>query len=72
MTFSLFKGAHLNPAVTLGFASVQRLPLWKVPIYITSQMLSSIMSSALVYALYHGKNICTNKIITKTGDIMLF
>ncbi|XP_046860418.1 aquaporin-3-like isoform X2 [Xenia sp. Carnegie-2017] len=46
-------GAHLNPAVTLGFASVQRLPLWKVPIYITSQMLSSIMSSALVYALYH-------------------
>ena len=47
-------GAHINPAVTLAFASVQRFPLWKVPIYIISQMLGGIISAAFVYAIYHG------------------
>ncbi|XP_028408484.1 aquaporin-3-like isoform X2 [Dendronephthya gigantea] len=45
-------GAHINPAVTLAFASVQRFPLWKVPIYIISQMLGGIISAAFVYAIY--------------------
>ena len=48
-------GAHINPAVTLAFASVGRLPLWKVPIYILSQMLAGIIASAVVYGLYYGK-----------------
>lgn len=46
-------GAHINPAVTLGFAAVRRLPLWKVPIYILSQMLAGIVASAIVYGLYY-------------------
>ncbi|WP_395239495.1 aquaporin, partial [Salmonella sp. s54412] len=46
-------GAHINPAVTLGLASVQRFPLWKVPIYILSQMFAGVISAAVVYGLYH-------------------
>ena len=54
LTDILILGAHINPAVTLAFASVQRFPLWKVPIYIISQMLGGIISAAFVYAIYFG------------------
>lgn len=53
--FEHTSGAHVNPAVTLGFASIQRFPWKKVPIYIASQMLGSIIAAAVVFALYHGK-----------------
>ncbi|XP_046840101.1 aquaporin-3-like isoform X2 [Xenia sp. Carnegie-2017] len=58
LTMALFwaadvSGAHVNPAVTLGFASIQRFPWKKVPIYIASQMLGSIIAAAVVFALYH-------------------
>ncbi|MEN2768587.1 MIP/aquaporin family protein [Ornithinibacillus xuwenensis] len=45
-------GAHINPAVTIGFASVGEFPWDKVPLYITAQMLGAIIGGAIVYLAY--------------------
>lgn len=46
-------GAHMNPAVTLAFAVVRRIPWRKVPVYWTAQMLGAFVASACVYAVYY-------------------
>ena len=45
----------MNPAVTLAFAVVRRLPWRKVPVYWTAQMLGAFVASACVYAVYYGE-----------------
>ena len=45
----------MNPAVTLAFAVVRRLPLKKVPIYWLAQMLGAFVASACVYGVYYGE-----------------
>jgi aquaporin NIP len=45
-------GAHLNPAVTLGFALAGRLPSRKVPYYIISQIAGALLASALLRAMF--------------------
>ena len=45
----------MNPAVTLAFAVVRRLPWVKVPVYWAAQMLGAFVASACVYGVYHGK-----------------
>ncbi|MBB6453589.1 glycerol uptake facilitator protein [Salirhabdus euzebyi] len=45
-------GAHLNPAVTLGFASVGEFPWDKVPLYITAQMIGAFIGAVIVYFQY--------------------
>lgn len=45
-------GAHLNPAVTLGFFAARRLPFGKVVPYIGSQLLGAISASGLLHALF--------------------
>lgn len=52
--FGFFAGAHMNPAVTLAFAVVRRIPWRKVPVYWTAQMLGAFVASACVYAVYYG------------------
>ena len=52
---SCFAGAHMNPAVTLAFAVVRRLPLKKVPVYWLAQMLGAFVASACVYGVYYGE-----------------
>lgn len=47
-----FTGAHLNPAVTLGFASVGELPWVKVPIYISAQIIGAFIGAVIVYLNY--------------------
>ncbi|RDW15696.1 MIP/aquaporin family protein [Oceanobacillus chungangensis] len=47
-----FTGAHLNPAVTLGFASVGELPWVKVPIYITGQIIGAFVGGVIVFLNY--------------------
>ncbi|MCM3609971.1 aquaporin family protein [Planococcus sp. MERTA32b] len=47
-----FSGAHLNPAVTLGFASVGELPWAKVPVYIAAQIIGAIIGAAIVFFNY--------------------
>ena len=45
----------MNPAVTLAFAVVRRIPCRKVPVYWTAQMLGAFVASACVYAVYYGE-----------------
>jgi glycerol uptake facilitator protein len=48
-------GAHLNPAVTLAFASTGRFPWSKCLHYILAQLLGAFCGAALVYAVYRSK-----------------
>jgi aquaporin Z len=48
-------GAHLNPAVTLGFYSSGRMSLKEVPRYIISQCVGAILASALLRLLFIGE-----------------
>ena len=41
-------GAHLNPAVTLGFAATHRFPWSKVGPYILAQVLGGFVAAALI------------------------
>ncbi|WP_432056628.1 MIP/aquaporin family protein [Streptomyces sp. bgisy022] len=45
-------GAHLNPAVTLGFAVRRDFPWNKVPAYWLAQIVGAFVAAALVYASY--------------------
>ncbi|HAM80323.1 MIP/aquaporin family protein [Ornithinibacillus bavariensis] len=42
-------GAHLNPAVTLAFASIGDFPWSKVPMFISGQMIGAFIGAAVVY-----------------------
>ncbi|XP_065290422.1 aquaporin-9-like isoform X2 [Dermacentor albipictus] len=44
--------AHLNPAVTLGLASVRKFPIAKVPLYFAAQYLGAFVGAALVFVTY--------------------
>ncbi|KAG0605485.1 hypothetical protein M758_9G063300 [Ceratodon purpureus] len=44
-------GAHLNPAVTLAFASKRAFPLQLVPIYILAQFVGSLVAVGVLQAL---------------------
>ncbi|WP_349409834.1 MIP/aquaporin family protein [Pseudalkalibacillus sp. SCS-8] len=45
-------GAHINPAVTLGLASIGEFPWDKVPMYITAQMIGAFIGAIIVYFHY--------------------
>ena len=45
-------GAHINPAITIGFASVGLLPVADVPGYIIAQMLGAFVGAVLVWLAY--------------------
>jgi aquaporin Z len=45
-------GAHLNPAVTIGFLLARRFPGRRVPAYIGSQCLGAIAASCLLHLLF--------------------
>ncbi|MFZ0370798.1 MAG: MIP/aquaporin family protein [Halobacillus sp.] len=47
-----FTGAHINPAVTLGFAAVGEFPWSKVPVYITAQMIGAFIGAVIVFLNY--------------------
>ena len=74
-----FSGAHINPAVTIGLASIGALPWGDVPIYILGQFLGAFIGAVLVYLAYlphwaetedPGLKLavyCTGPAIRKTG-----
>jgi glycerol uptake facilitator protein len=74
-----FSGAHINPAVTIGLASIGALPWSDVPIYIAGQFLGAFIGAVLVYLAYlpHWSETedpglklavyCTGPAIRKTG-----
>lgn len=45
-------GAHINPAVTLGFWAAGRFPLNRVAPYIISQMCGALLASFTLFALF--------------------
>lgn len=47
-----FSGAHLNPAVTLGFASIGEFPWADVPLYIAAQLIGAMIGAAIVFFNY--------------------
>lgn len=47
-----FSGAHLNPAVTLGFAFVGEFPWSQVPLYIAAQIIGAIIGAVIVFFNY--------------------
>ncbi|XP_064472817.1 aquaporin-9-like [Ornithodoros turicata] len=44
--------AHINPAVTLAFASVKEFPVRKVPLFWLAQYLGAFVGAVLVYVIY--------------------
>lgn len=48
-----YSGAHLNPAVTLGLASIGLFPWTQVPTYIAGQMIGAFIGATLVWLHYH-------------------
>ena len=51
-TFGDVSGAHLNPAVTIGFAAARRLPWREVPPYVIAQIAGAFAASGLLKALF--------------------
>ncbi|RLL46632.1 aquaporin family protein [Oceanobacillus piezotolerans] len=47
-----FSGAHINPAVTIGFASVGEFPWEKVPLYIAGQFIGAFLGAVIVFLNY--------------------
>jgi glycerol uptake facilitator protein len=51
-TVGSVSGAHINPAVTIGLASIGEFSWSQVPGYIVAQMLGAMTGAALVYLTY--------------------
>ncbi|RNL86205.1 MIP/aquaporin family protein [Halostreptopolyspora alba] len=47
-----YSGAHINPAVTLGMASIGEFSWTMVPGYLAAQMLGAFLGAVLVYLAY--------------------
>ena len=47
-------GAHINPAVTIGFISAGRFPRHRIAVQIASQFLGAILGAALIAAIAAG------------------
>jgi glycerol uptake facilitator protein len=47
-----FSGAHLNPAVTLGFAAIGNTEWGDVPEYLAGEFVGAFLGATLVYAAY--------------------
>jgi glycerol uptake facilitator protein len=45
-------GAHINPAVTVGLASIGSFPWAEVPGYVAAQMVGAFLGAVLVYLVY--------------------
>ena len=62
-----FSGAHINPAVTLGLASIGELPWSDVPKYVVAQFLGAILGATTVWLAYHPHWKITEDPATKLG-----
>lgn len=58
-------GAHINPAVTVAFAYLNKINIATVPLYLGGQMLGAMIGSLLVWVLYRSHFIATNDAAAK-------
>jgi len=47
-----FSGAHLNPAVTIGLASIGKFAWASVPVYVGAQLLGAFIGATIVWLTY--------------------
>lgn len=47
-------GAHINPAITLAFATVGDFPWRRVPLYLAAQFAGAFLAAATLYTLFSG------------------
>ncbi len=52
VAISAFSGAHLNPAVTIGFAAAGKFPWLDAPKYIVAQLLGAFLGAVTVFFFY--------------------
>lgn len=62
-----YSGAHLNPAVSVGFAVAGSFPWAHVPAYIAAQLLGAFTGAAAVYLYYKDHFDATEDADTKLG-----
>jgi glycerol uptake facilitator protein len=64
---ALISGAHINPAVTVGLASVGAFPWTQVPGYIIAQLLGAFVGAVLVWITYYDHWKETDDPVLKLG-----
>src|SRR5690625_5191809 len=62
-----FTGAHMNPAVTLGFAAAGDFPWAKVPMYVSAQIIGALIGACIVFFNYLPHRKETKEQETKLG-----
>ncbi len=60
-------GAHLNPAVTIGLASIGRFPWADVPGYIAAQVIGAVLGAVIVWLTYLPHWAATESAADKLG-----
>ncbi|XP_051198692.1 aquaporin NIP1-4 [Lolium perenne] len=55
-TVGHISGAHMNPAVTVGFAIARRFPWKRVPAYMVVQMVAALIASVMLRLMFGGKH----------------
>ena len=67
ISVSLGGKGHLNPAVSLALASLDKIPWSDVPVYISAQLLGAMLGSFLVWVSYKQHFDDTEDAATKLG-----
>ncbi|KAK8933734.1 Aquaporin NIP1-1 [Platanthera zijinensis] len=65
-TFGHISGCHMNPAVTIAFASARQFPWKQVPFYIVSQVTGLITACLMLSWLFNGEE--TRLLMTLPGE----
>ena len=60
-------GAHINPAVTIGFAAAGKTPWQDVPVYLLAQLIGAFIGSGIAYFLYRDHFRQTEEAAVKLG-----
>ena len=67
-TMGRISGAHVNPAVTLGLASIGRFPWRHVPEYIAAQFIGAFVAAGAILAIF-GTKVITASVPTLSRGI---